>query len=313
MTLLSNAVSAIDLAIGDAASGEEKRLLSCVRNLHAGILLLFKEKLLRLSPPGSDEVLLKQKIRPVLDGKGQVTFIGLGRNTVDVQDIQQRFASLNVSANWPRFERVNRLRNDIEHYYTTVSPTAIEGAVSDAFILIRDFIKNELKEDPLTVLGKTTWDAMLKASEVFEAERKDCQEKIGKTAWNSKALESGVRDLECNKCGSPLLQPEDGAKTPSLRCVSCGNSREFEDYVEDAIEHACGIDNYLSVKDGGEPASTACPFCCKDTYIVAEGKCATCGEECENTCARCGMEIPVSELNDGDMCGWCAHMMAKDD
>lgn len=70
--LIANAVESIAVGLEDYQSGGKGRLRSTVRNLHAGILLLFKEKLRRLSPPGSGDVLLKTKIVPRLDGSGKV-------------------------------------------------------------------------------------------------------------------------------------------------------------------------------------------------------------------------------------------------
>lgn len=59
MSILQNAIDSIALGIEDYNSSDSRRLISCTRNLFAGILLLFKHKLAILSPPGSDEVLIK--------------------------------------------------------------------------------------------------------------------------------------------------------------------------------------------------------------------------------------------------------------
>jgi hypothetical protein len=74
-------VAALSIQVGleDLALGTPARLLSSVRNLHAGVLLLRKARLLELSPEGSDEVLLKQKIRPRLNSAGGVDFVGTGK------------------------------------------------------------------------------------------------------------------------------------------------------------------------------------------------------------------------------------------
>ena len=47
---LANAIESIQVGIEDWQTGTHPRLLSAVRNIHAGILLLFKEALLRQSP-----------------------------------------------------------------------------------------------------------------------------------------------------------------------------------------------------------------------------------------------------------------------
>jgi len=48
MDLLENAVQAIQVGVEDYGVASSPRLLSAARNIHAGILLLFKEALHRL-------------------------------------------------------------------------------------------------------------------------------------------------------------------------------------------------------------------------------------------------------------------------
>lgn len=72
MSMLANAVASIRLGVEDfqAAAKDDARALSAIRNLTAGLLLLFKVKLQNLSPPGSKESLLKQNVTPGLDTDG---------------------------------------------------------------------------------------------------------------------------------------------------------------------------------------------------------------------------------------------------
>ena len=95
-TLLANAAQSIKMGVEDYLSPDPGRALSGVRNVTAGVLLLFKEKLRLLSPAPSDEVLLKQKIEPKITTTGDLLFRGSGRKTVDVQQIQERFKSLGI-------------------------------------------------------------------------------------------------------------------------------------------------------------------------------------------------------------------------
>ena len=313
MSLIQNAVDSIANGLSDFGSKDRKRIISAVRNIHAGILLLFKEKLQRLSPKGSNDALIKERIVPVIGPKGRVFFVGKGRKTVDVRGIQERFTSLGISVDWKRFERVNTIRNDIEHYYTAIHPDAIRKMISDTFILIRDFIKNELEEDPLEILGQQNWKKLLEVSEVFDVEFKESRDVIDSIDWKSDALTEAMQEVQCNECGSPLLLPvaRAGGIKPALRCKSCGEEREFEDYGEAAIKGMYEGVNFRSIKDGGEELTTTCPHCFRDAYIVDEERCAICGESCEHVCSRCGNRIPVSELSDGDICGWCQHMWEK--
>jgi hypothetical protein len=62
-TILENAVQSLQIGIEDYQSTDQRRTLSAVRNITAGVLLLFKEKLRQLSPPNSNDVLIKQNSR----------------------------------------------------------------------------------------------------------------------------------------------------------------------------------------------------------------------------------------------------------
>jgi hypothetical protein len=137
-TISDNAITSIQLALEDFNAGTERRLLSAVRNLHAGVLLLYKSKLSQLSPRGSDDALIKKNVLPERQPTGEVVFKGSGKKTVDVEDIKGRFKSLGVQTDWRRFKKISDLRNEIEHYCTIVHPDAIRGMISDTFVIIRD-------------------------------------------------------------------------------------------------------------------------------------------------------------------------------
>jgi hypothetical protein len=121
MSILQNAVDSIALGVEDYDSPDPRRLISCTRNIFAEILLLFKHKLSSLSPPNSDEVLIKQQIFPTLDPATGLQWRGKGKKTVDVQQIRERFESLGVAVDWKRVERINSYRNEIEHYFSSLS------------------------------------------------------------------------------------------------------------------------------------------------------------------------------------------------
>ena len=76
MHLLENAVQSIQNGLEDYATGSSRRALSAIRNIHAGVLLLLKEKLYQISPSDSDGVLIKANFDPEIDNKGNVTFVG---------------------------------------------------------------------------------------------------------------------------------------------------------------------------------------------------------------------------------------------
>lgn len=113
MKILKNAVEAIQIGLEDFKSEDPRRAQSALRNIFAGMLLLFKEQLRRMSPDDNDEVLIKQTIVPTLDANGNLIFRGRGNKTVDVQQIKERFNSFGITVEWTEIEKINNLRNNI--------------------------------------------------------------------------------------------------------------------------------------------------------------------------------------------------------
>jgi hypothetical protein len=317
MDLLSNAIESIRAGVEDYEQGSHGRLLAAVRNIHAGILLLYKEALRRASPKGSNEALVKAKIVPRRNAQGIVELVGDGTKTVDAQQIKQYFAALGIVTDWTRFDQITKLRNDTEHYYTKADKKALESVISNAFIIVRNFIATELKEDPLLLLGDETWQALLDVSEVYEAERAECEKALAAVDWQSKALAQGVLNLTCPSCSGSLLRPDADCKSyeedMSLECRGCGESYGADEFVPSAIAAALAFDKYLVGDDGAEEPYVSCPGCSKETYVIDERRCAWCGHEAEHKCQLCGNTIPPEELILSPYCGYCEHMMSKDD
>jgi len=316
MDLLTNAVESIQLGVEDFQAGSRPRLLSALRNIHAGILLLYKEALRRRSPDESDEVLVKAKIVPRQSDDGELEFVGVGEKTLDVQQIKERFDGLKIATEWARFDAITKVRNKIEHYYSTITQKALTGVIADAFMIVRAFIANELQGDPRELLGETTWQAMLSVAEIYAAERAECDKEMASVNWQSESLANGACKLTCEQCGSDLLTPLDATERyeeVTLRCRACGADEPAETFVPRAVEAALAFDMYLVGDDGAELPYVSCPECGADAYVIEEQRCASCGHEAEHKCALCGNTIPPEELDSSPYCGWCAYQMAKDD
>jgi len=101
---------------------------------------------------GTKALALAKAMRPEVAVSG-VRFRGHGKKTVDVQEIKERFGSLKVSVDWKRLETVISIRNDIEHHTSSVPPPQVRELLADSFVVVGDFITQELKGDPAQLLG----------------------------------------------------------------------------------------------------------------------------------------------------------------
>jgi len=197
-----------------------------------------------LSPPNSKQALVKAKVVPVKSKSGGVLFEGFGKNTVDPNQIEQHFKKLGVSVDWTRFKEIRENRNDIEHYYSTEKHDKIREIISNAFVIVRDFIRDELDGDPRKLLGDECWQVLLQESQVFESERKLCLEALGELDWDGEA-EIAVEEIRCSSCGSSLIMPtesrEKSIQDQYFICKSCGSSIPFtnlEVYSSEGSEEA---------------------------------------------------------------------------
>jgi len=309
MSLLINAVESISVGVEDYLMDDSRRYLSAVRNICAGILLLYKEKLYRLSPQHGEEVLIKKDIRPIYDNEGNIIFIGKGNKTVDVQEIKERFKTLKIIVEWGKFDELSQLRNEIEHYYTDKSPDVVREVVAKSFILIRDFISEYLQEDPLELLGDKCWQALLKTAEVYQGEEEACRKSFEKINWKYTALEESVHQIRCPDCHSSLIKTEDEGDyhlDTSLFCSYCGYNFVFEEVIEQCLSDGLRAKTHTAIKEGDQPPLGTCPDCYRDTYLIAEDCCTACGykrEYCE--CEMCGTTLSLDEQDLEGLCSGC--------
>lgn len=318
MSILQNAIDSIELGVEDYKTTQPKRLLSAVRNFYAGILLLFKHKLSLLSL-NDDESLLKQEVLPV-EENGKIVWKGKGKKTVDFQQIQKRFDSLGIKVDWKRLEKVQDYRNNIEHYYdkNKTKPEVVQQYISDCFIIIRDFIFDNLNVDPKSLFNSDIWKILVEEQRVYEAEKKACCDALEKLSWPSDTTLRIFESCTCADCSSSLIQPLDSsikdALESSFRCRICDEQWNFEELLPFACEKEAGND-HVYIKQGGDPTFAYCPNCCEDYYNTVENICVKCGTKGPYRCSICGALIPLEELSvdDGNTCGYCHHRLSKDD
>lgn len=315
MSILKNAIDSIQIGVEDYIMEDERRSISAVRNISAGILLLYKEKLCQLSPDHDKELLIKKDLRPIQSGNGEIAFEGKGKKTVDVQSIKERFSSLNVKVEWKRFDEINQLRNDLEHYFTDKSPDAVKEIVSKSFLLIRDFITNELEEDPKEIIGNETWISLLKVAEVYTAEEKICKESIQKIDWEYSTVESAIDYARCPECHSSLVQAQDendAFPQVGLSCRSCSAEFSYGEIIEQCISDFLGADAYYAAKEGERPPYETCNECQSTTYVHEESCCVSCGYELEYTeCEDCQEPLQLEDQWLEGKCGYCNNRWEK--
>ncbi|WP_454063560.1 hypothetical protein [Candidatus Nitrospira salsa] len=313
-------MQSIQIGIEDyqASDDDHRRILSAVRNITAGILLIFKEKLRELSPSDSDEALIFQKILPTLDTEGKFTFQRSGRKTVDVQQIIERFKSLGIIIKVKALKCILDIRNDIEHYCTPETPSRLRELMADSFIILRNFITTQLNEDPIEILGEDTWKVLLDVAEVYNRELEDCKNEFDKINWKEAEISTIADCFRCSSCQSELIKPHNPEVEDRMEmyfyCRACGEMSEFENIIEAACSKAYEWEDSVAMTDGEVPSVTTCFNCSLETFLREEDFCAACtATRTYEECSICSTELTPEEQDFGGLCGYHQYIMSKDD
>lgn len=311
-----NAVDSIQVGIEDFLEPDPRRVLSAIRNLYAGILLLFKCKLQELSPEGSKEALLKTDVIPVIDpATGQATWVGKGKKTVDVADIVERLKSLGVTGvDWDRLTTLQHIRNDIEHYHSQLPAERMKEAVANALHLIVQFCEPYLGEEPADILGPSCWGLMLEVATIYDAELKVCRDNLSSVKWFFPEIAYSVEDMRCIHCDSELIKavdPDANGDQIEFVCSHCRETSPYAPVVTQALAEAIGL-CFHEVASGSESPLGTCPECGEDAFLIQHSQCAVCFYELEHTdCWRCGTSLSLDEQQFHGLCGYCDHIAEK--
>jgi hypothetical protein len=152
-SIFENAVVSLKMGIEDYDDAEANpaRALSAVRNFYAGVLLLCKEVLIKAAPKADINEIIGAKYAPVPDGKGGIKYEMEGNQTVDFNTLDKRFKAFKIPIKIRELEKLNILRNDIEHRCTDQPAQAVREAIARVFHIIVELFSRLLKNGRFTV------------------------------------------------------------------------------------------------------------------------------------------------------------------
>lgn len=329
--LLENALTSIRLGVEDfqrsqatvADGGDPTRALSAVRNLFAGVLLLFKYKIASSVDDPEDAYRLIHNpptdILPHPDGAGGITWEPTGTfraTTIDVATIKKRFETFSIEVDWGTIDQIQRCRNHLEHLHPANTLGEVADFVAELFPVLRDFISSQLEAQPADLLG-ATWQIMLEHHDFFEATREACKE-----AWIPALIPEGMQRwkarCQCEECGSSLLRPleedlEQGLTVEDdafrYECMACGHTDQIVPLMIGEMHREL---NDYNPFDGGEPDVEECYQCNHDTFLIPEGRCDWCEAELDHPeCDVCGEALRQEDQDNGGLCSYHHHQMEK--
>lgn len=332
--LYENAILSIQLGIEDFQlsqrpldkGGNPARALSSVRNLFAGVMLIFKFKLATCVDEPEDAYRLihlpAKEVLPNPDGMGGIRWApedNFQKNkTIEVHHIKERFNTFNIHVDWAVINKLHECRKHLEHLHPRNSLGELAEFVANLFPVLTNFITNELSKSPKEVLG-SAWDAMLEHQTFYLEKLSECEQ-----TWLDAGVPEGmvefIPDCSCAQCGSKLLKSsplsvEDGLTVENDEgdfqcfCISCGFVDTFAPRLIDSFERAF----FYWPPDGDEPTYEQCYSCNHHTFVISEQNCRWCNEELAYTeCKICHVVLAQDDqINDG-LCGYCTYKLDKD-
>ncbi|HBM3240820.1 TPA: hypothetical protein LVL64_000131 [Klebsiella oxytoca] len=335
--LFDNAQASIQLGIEDFQlsqkdfnnGGNPARALSSVRNLFAGMLLLFKYKIaLSVNTPEDAYKLVHlppTKTTPKPDGSGGISWEPdkfQTNKTIDVQEITDRFETFGIEIDWNAIKKLQKCRNHLEHLHPQNTLGELAGFVADLFPVLTTFITDELSKSPQQVLGKS-WDIMLDHQIFYNQQLKECE-----STWDEAQVPDNMHrflyNCICEECGSSLIKasPNSIGKGDTVEydtianavfeynCVSCTHTGFITPLLINAFEH----EFFYWLPDGDEPTYETCYCCNRDTFVISEQKCYWCENQLDyDECTFCGETLNQDDQINGGLCGYCNYKFEKDD
>lgn len=326
--LHENAITSIRLGVEDFESctnpeGDPARALSAVRNLFAGVLLIFKYKIATCvdDPVDAESLIFNPPvILPKPNGNGGVEWSPSGNfksSTIDVVTIQKRFEEFGINTDWDVIRNLQECRNHLEHLHPANTLGEVADFVAALFPVLRDFITDELEESPSEILGDA-WKTMLKYHEFFVDTTTQCED-----LWDSVGVPQEMAPLlkkcKCLECASTLLSPEsecldsamfvgDSPESYKATCRSCESSTLIVPLMLEILHKEHSHDP----RDGDEASIEQCYQCEMETFLINEQYCMWCAYELEyQECERCSESLgQEDQLNEG-LCGYCVHVKEK--
>ncbi|MCB0392054.1 MAG: hypothetical protein KDD58_12235 [Bdellovibrionales bacterium] len=308
MSIYDNAIDSFVCGVEDYRIGTEARYKSALRNVYASLLLFMKQKLWSLSPENG-EAMISHKIIPRIVGSN-VVFVAAGIRTIDTQDIEERFRSLKIKFNWKKFNEISKARNEIEHKYTSLKPEAVHEIITKAFIIISEFLIDEMNLDLKEEVGDDLYTCLIEIKEIFEKEKAECSKTWTNFKSESYLVNKEKNNLFCPNCASELIIINPNG---SSDCKFCDEHFDNESVIEAIAQNLFSYKSSYSYKDLLEPELIECPNCSHNSFVLKEMVCANCGETCERDCIVCSSNIPICEIDGSGICGWCQRQAEKDD
>lgn len=289
--LLENAKFSIQLGAEDykLAQRDGKRNISAIRNIFAGVLLLYKYKLILASPKDKPYIYItainSKTTKKIYSGVfGQE----IPTNTVDVHNIKANLKDRGIEIDESLLNLVNMVRNNIEHFYHIEKDgkkSDLSGLVNSCFRLISEFFDNylscELNDNLQNFLEHEVHQIFLQNKEIYEARLERSRNTFLESYFQNDGcfMHRFVSILQCPNCHSDFVKRKNGEYPDFIfECDYCNSEFSQDEFF--------GI-THQQIGESGDPRE----------------ECQECGawEVVFDFCLSCGMERKTLSLAEDDL------------
>ena len=263
---------------------------------------------MRQAPQADPMEVLGMTYRPKPDGNGGTKLVA-SRRTIDFATLGPRLRDFGVRMDQAALAKLNRVRNDIEHYFTEDSTEAVRRSIATAFPVAAALFRHA-RLAPEELLGEA-WQVLLMHRKVYEQEAEECRRTFSKIHWIAAVLEE--ERIHCPYCKLDLVAQSDAKnydqELMECRCRACGEDLPAEEAVAATLHAHYALELYVAETDGDDPPIHICSTCNVEAYLLTleHTGCAWCGERPEQ-CVLCGVQLTPENVHwdDTRCCSYCA-------
>lgn len=205
-------------------------------------------------------------------------------------------------------------RNRAEHFDFNESILSVESSIHKSIsILIKFLVVNydvdDFSNDEGTLFAEIK-DAMRNLTKHYDDAKAIAQKILEQTGLSNHAV-------ICPECQESFL-----LRDINVKCYFCGFEDTGESAANNYINNIMGMDEYSTVKDGGEYPLYECHQCGENTFVLdsenGRALCFSCDFDCDvnelEFCSSCGSLFYKSDEESIGMCSNCIeYILSKDD
>lgn len=210
-------------------------------------------------------------------------------------------------------KNLRKRRNRAEHFDFNESILSVESSIHKSISILIKLIVENYNVDDFCDAESTLFieikNAMKKLTKHYDDAKIIAQKMLEQTGFSKYAI-------ICPECQESFLHVDNNVK-----CYFCDYEDTGESAANNYIYNIMGMDEYSTVKHGGEYPLYECPECQQDTFVLdsdtERALCFSCGYDCDvdylKFCSCCGSLFYESIKEGIGLCSDCIRNKLGDD